>query len=360
MSLALILGGGAPNMTVMAGALLALDENDVEFDLVSTTGAGMLIGLLYAAPKGMDRREALRATCEMGVSDEIYRIFPVDYKVFHKSGPLATAYTRTLRPWVAMLPKRTPLERLCRDWAELLSATFCPFDVTASSKGLCQPPPWISEMIDFEALKRFPGNFCISAYSIDRHEPRIFYKEEITAEHFDAALAMPFIYAPYQLNGETFIEGSAMTPLSYDPLVSAQNDPVDYAVVFDVIGHQKLIHEPRSLYDAYVQSIIVPLVRMAQHDTETFIEVTRRQERLKTEVLMLEFEDLVPEAHWPKVLDWSYSNLSQLFDIGYRAGHRFYEQYRGQLTGWKNWPGQSLKPEMMNAAETGLERMLRA
>jgi predicted acylesterase/phospholipase RssA len=52
MTIALVLGGGAPNLTLMAGAVAALDDAGVEFDVVSTSGAGMLIGLLYAAPKG--------------------------------------------------------------------------------------------------------------------------------------------------------------------------------------------------------------------------------------------------------------------------------------------------------------------
>ena len=79
MTIALVLGGGAPNLTLMAGAVAALDDAGVEFDVVSTSGAGMLIGLLYAAPKGRrgdikrDRAAALKNTVNMGVDDAIYR-----------------------------------------------------------------------------------------------------------------------------------------------------------------------------------------------------------------------------------------------------------------------------------------------
>jgi hypothetical protein len=38
MTIALVLGGGAPNLTLMAGAVAALDDAGVEFDLVSTFG----------------------------------------------------------------------------------------------------------------------------------------------------------------------------------------------------------------------------------------------------------------------------------------------------------------------------------
>ena len=31
---------------------------------------------------------------------------------------------------------------------------------------------------------------------------------------------------------------------------------------------------------------------------------------------------------WPEVLDWSRSNLSRLYDVGYKAGADFYDQHR--------------------------------
>src|SRR4029077_15811648 len=44
---ALVLGGGAPNMALMAGAVAAFHDCGVEFDVVSTSGAGGLAGLLW-------------------------------------------------------------------------------------------------------------------------------------------------------------------------------------------------------------------------------------------------------------------------------------------------------------------------
>ena len=44
---ALVLGGGAPNATLMSGALVAFAAAGVHFDVISTAGAGALIGLLY-------------------------------------------------------------------------------------------------------------------------------------------------------------------------------------------------------------------------------------------------------------------------------------------------------------------------
>src|SRR5262249_6287314 len=136
MTIALVLGGGAPNLTLMAGAVAALDDAGVEFDVVSTAGAGMLIGLLYAAPRGRsgdikrDRAAALKNTINMGVHDAIYRAFPVNFKVFHKPGPLAQAYTRF---WQLAADNPEAIEGPARDfqdqWLKMLSASplFAPW-----------------------------------------------------------------------------------------------------------------------------------------------------------------------------------------------------------------------------------------
>ena len=89
---ALLLGGGAPTLTLQSGALAALHEHGVEFDVISAAGAGMLIGLLYIAPRGVSSAEALAQTRQLGVHDSIYHHFPVSFKVFHKPGELADGY----------------------------------------------------------------------------------------------------------------------------------------------------------------------------------------------------------------------------------------------------------------------------
>src|SRR5919106_2951605 len=126
MSSALLLGGGAPTLTLQSGALAALDEKGVEFSAVSTAGAGMVIGLLYAAPKGMTRQEALQNTVNMGVADEIYNAFPVNYKVFFKPGDMADVYRNFLAMMTQPPVARTPADRLLGDRMASVSATLSP------------------------------------------------------------------------------------------------------------------------------------------------------------------------------------------------------------------------------------------
>jgi hypothetical protein len=91
------------------------------------------------------------------------------------------------------------------------------------------------------------------------------------------------------------------------------------------------------LYDAWVLSIMIPLVEIAKDDLDLFNyrHNNEHQEWSKTQpildILKVEFDKHMPEEQWPHVLDWSYSNLSTLFDVGYEAGLAFFEEHEAKL-----------------------------
>jgi predicted acylesterase/phospholipase RssA len=352
----------------------ALDDAGVKFDVVSTSGAGMLIGLLYAAPKGRDRAAALQNTVNMGVHDAIYRFFPVNFKVFHKPGTLAQAYTKFWQiaadnrkaiegpagdfrdQWLKMLSasplfapwaeawkqflgkfsspdnKSGDAQRFFDDWAALMLATFCPTDLSAASQGMCQPAPFVEQAVDFSKLKEFEGDFYMSAYCIESGKMEIFEKKEITIEQFQAALAFPLIYAPFKMNGMTYLEGAAKDTLNFKGLLEKRkrkgHPVIDTIVVLDVLGMKELIAEPRGLYDAWVKSIIVPLTAIAEDDIKLFeqlhlenkVNLKKYFRGKKPKVVKIDFQKQISHNNWPNVLDWSYSNLSALYEAGYRAG----------------------------------------
>lgn len=281
MGIAIALGGGAPNLTLMTGALLALDEAGVDFQIMTTTGAGMVAGLLYAAPRRDSpdetwrdaRRRALEATREMGVDDLIYEQFPVNYKIFQKPGKLAEAYGQVVNPALWSMPRRTRRERLLSDSMAFFATMMQPASLSASSRGLCQPPPWIDLIVDFDELAKNLADgdrkFRLTAYCIEDEKAKTFNKHQITAEHFKAALAMPFIYSPYKItesNGETktYLEASAFQTMELNPDDVMGSGEVKTLVYFDLMGNRKLIGEPRHLVDAWGKSIVAPLTQIAQ------------------------------------------------------------------------------------------------
>ena len=309
MAIGLVLGGGAPNLPLMTGALLALDKAGVDFKVITTTGAGMVAGLLYAAPKKKDpsdswedtRRAALLATRAWVIDDMIYEMFPANYKIFQKPGKLAEAYSNATNPFLWSIPRDTRRQRLLGDTLAFWSAMMSPSDLKASSKGLCQPPPWIEMLVNFSDLEKNlePGEkkFRLSAYCIEDEEEATFNKEEITADHFKAALAMPFIYTPYKLTGadgitKTYLEGSAFKTLQFNPDHVMREADVDTIIFFDLMGNRHLIDAPRGLIDAWGQSIIAPLTRLAE-DQHEMLAMKRERHLLRRLVKeKLSVEDL--------------------------------------------------------------------
>jgi hypothetical protein len=149
-----------------------------------------------------------------------------------------------------------------------------------------------------------------------------------------------------KLNGKTYIEGSAIDTLCFEGLLTyrkkqleeataeptkahklAALEPLENAIVFDILSSKKIIREPRSLYDAWVQSIMIPLVEIAKDDIRLFERIHNEEWKLK--LLPIKFD--IPDSHWPYVLDWSYSNLARLYDVGYAAGERFYQENKPAL-----------------------------
>ena len=55
MTIALVLGGGAPNLTLMAGAVAALDDAGVEFDVGFDFGRGHVDRPALRGAQGQDR-----------------------------------------------------------------------------------------------------------------------------------------------------------------------------------------------------------------------------------------------------------------------------------------------------------------
>lgn len=72
---------------------------------------------------------------------------------------------------------------------------------------------------------------------------------------------------------------------------------------------------------------MIPLVEIAKDDLELFQK--KYNDYWGLNLMRVEFK--IPDHHWPKVLDWSYSNLSTLYDIGYEAGQEFFKKHEPVL-----------------------------
>lgn len=338
---ALLISGGAPNSTLIAGALVAFLERGLEFDVVSTSGAGALMGLLYRAPQGGDPRAALKRWVDVGVSDAIYNMFPVNYKVFMKPGTGASAYRQMLlanpflKPYFDVFSPNA-INGLWSDLIQLFFATMSPTDMTQKSLGMCAHLPFAEQAINFADIPKIKGDFFINAYNLTQEKMTIWGKEQITPEHLRAAFSFPMIYPPYKLGSDEYIEGAAIDTINFKALVS--DDPanpgierdLETLVVFDILGLDKLIRAPRNLYDSWVHSIITPLVQLSKDDIRLFElqhNIDPATGKPKRRLLKVDLTGAVKADQWPKMLDWSSSNLKTLFEVGYQAGQAFCNEH---------------------------------
>ncbi len=342
----------------------------MKFNVIYMAGAGAVVGLIYLAPKDLGREEALQNTVNFGVSDPIYGLLPINYKLFNKSGPSAEAFREF---WSGFPPAQAakhqfgmmPAEKLESDLLLLGGAMMCPTDLNYFSEGVCAHAPFIENVVvrKLYRARYAPPECYLSAYCVEDETITRFAKREINLNHFRAALSYPYIYAPYEIDGKHYYEGAvvetlgliefATKTLGVKERTNGLTPDADKFVIFDVMNPE-VIQRPRDLWDAFSQSIIIPLVANAekelvifQHWIETgHLLTTAKLERRNREFLQsytwvadetppnaeaFVVEFVVPEQHRPYLLDWTSSNLECLFNIGYKSGIMFLEEHGGEL-----------------------------
>src|SRR5262249_3326493 len=316
---------------------------------------------------------ALRALVEqMGVHDVIYSMVPIGYKTFFKPGP----FTRLFHTWAQNLKIPDPdnrqrnalrddmsrlvnagkgsYRRFYNDWIDMLASIMTPTTLNPFSQGVCAPFPFLEEMVDFDELKRFPGRFYMNAYNITKDITKgkmvQFSKEEITPAHFRAALAYPSIYPPAEINGQLYYEGADHDPINFGHLIEEcqhwkrlrrfvdeedwkrEKFEIKNIVLIDILDSLRnyLIREPRSLWDAYGISIMTPVVALAEKNIEHFLKydnIVYENGKPKKRFNFLRMKFTIPEDVRPYIMEWSYSNLNNLWSIGYVTGMNFCDRH---------------------------------
>ena len=368
-----MLGGGAPNFTLMSGALLELhsylqrkrrERKPLYFTLA---GAGAVVGLMYLAPKNMDDdpAKAMRNTMNFGISDLIYEMLPINYKMFGKSGPSAEAFNQIWfnLPEVQAAQNQygmSDAEALRADSLLFLGAMMCPTDVNFFSKGFCDHPHLIDSLIDFEALNALdPNQVCIeiNAFCIEKRELIDFtnyetkpdgtpvripdtqqgrlVKKNIVPEQLRAALAFPFIYPPSKFGEYHYYEGAAFQCLNQ--IASYELDKIECYIVIDPM-QAKLIASPRNLWEAFALSIIMPTSGLAELGRQLLemgasmpaiprapsggngYRAVEALLHLGPRVYYADFQ--IDPEDIPDAWGWSRSSLRKLFEIGQTAGRQ--------------------------------------
>ncbi|HSD54402.1 MAG TPA: patatin-like phospholipase family protein [Burkholderiales bacterium] len=233
-------------------------------------------------------------------------------------------------------------KRAYNDLVELAFSAMTPSTLTFRSKGLAAPLPFLDEIVSFDKLKDLRVNrpdlhLCVNAYNMTEdarlgatigkgrahrnpNVMQIFDQTEIDAPHIRAAFSMPFIYPPARILDDYYSEGADHQPINFHDLATNKISGNIQAALLDVLGDLEdlLVRTPRDLWDAYVISIMTPVVALANEDIDDF------ETAIGTHGVDLVHADWqIPPEFKAYVMDWSYSNLDKLFETGQQAGRVF-------------------------------------
>jgi hypothetical protein len=248
--------------------------------------------------------------------------------------------------WLNIWLKSDKERRIYNDLVDLWFAAITPSTLNPKSKGLAAPLPFLEDLVCFKTLKdprKFNGHLCVNAYnmtadaSLDARTRRdrerrnkavmeIFDQTVIDGDHIRAAFSMPFIYPPARIGDSYYSEGADHQPINFHTLShrnGATAGPTKVALL-DVLADLEdlLVRTPRDLWDAYVISIMTPVVALAHEDISDFEDARR-----KHGVELVHADWNIPHEFRPFVMDWSYSNLERLFVAGQEAAVNFLRDY---------------------------------
>lgn len=366
-----MLGGGAPNFTLMSGALLELhpyleQKRQAGKPLYFTmAGAGAVVGLMYLAPKNMNPAVAMKNTTNFGISDLIYEMCPINYKMFGKLGPSADAFNQIWfnLPEVQAAQNQygmSDADALRADWLLFLGAMMCPTDLNFFSQGFSDHPHLIESLIDFDRLNVLdPNQVCIeiNAFCIEKRELIDFtnyetkpdgtpiripdtpqgklIKKNIVPEQLRAALAFPFIYPPYKFDGNHYYEGAAFQCLNQ--IAADEIEKIECYIVLDPM-QANLIGCPRNLWESFALAIIMPTSGLAELGRQLLdmgasmpalprapsggngYRAAEALLHLGPRVYYADFK--IDPKDIPDAWGWSRSSLRRLFEIGQIAGRQ--------------------------------------
>jgi len=320
----IVLSGTAPAMTLMSGAMLAFAEHDIEFEVISTAGVGGLIGMLYLAAKDKTREEALRALPNLFVSDWIYRFFPVNFKVFHKYGPYATAFyqVRKSMPKFDIAPgEPSPLRRFANDWMDLWATALTPPSMGTASNALMSHVPLIDDLVDFNLLAGSRTRFYLNAFSLYDRRLKLYDNQTVTPDVYNGAQAMFMLFPPVKAGSDLLVTGASHDPTALQAIWTKERDRLWGVLALEPFG-KHFWRAPRGVYDAFQLMLMNPIASLQEltfgmyGQTEVLLD---RAAAPPTTLPRLYTMSVVLNPDSTRLLNWSYENAVALQKIGHRT-----------------------------------------
>jgi len=334
----IVLSGWAPAMTLMSGVMLGFIKEGISFEVVSTSGIGALIALLYLAPKGKTNEEALKELPNLFVSNLLHRLAPLNFKMFYKNSPFAQLWYE-LREQLPKIPvdpgSASPAARFVNDSMDLVATAVTPPTLESYRNALMSQVSMMEERVDFNALRdpEFEPRLYLNAFDLAAKRQRIFSTGEIAADAYRAAQAMFLMFPPEPIDGELYTTGATHDPTGLQAIWMNERANLDMVIALDPVA-PAIWRPPVNVHDAFQLMLLNPIVALqvltfalyAETESAINAQLDLNAQPKLPRLYRLPFDVApckIPAAYYPQMLEWTHKNAVTLECIGRCAAEEF-------------------------------------
>jgi predicted acylesterase/phospholipase RssA len=356
---AIALAGGGPAAGLHIGALAALEEAGIEFDVFSLSCVGAWVGIVYNTRRGRNRAQQtydfFAEHCFR--DDDSYKWFPInrgfssDLPALWRAWrdfPLAADrdWSKWILPqqindsfqhWLALCCKgRLPTDLEFNNWVlndvmavnpatRFLVSLIYKSRVNGLTKIYYEDSEVLEKVFNGRALYEQKATIYHNAWrmAVKGGRPgamQIFHNRptqaggyvEISKQSLCACSALPFIEESVTIDGETYTEGALVDTVNFANLLR-DHPKLDEVWVNRIVGETQ-IKPAENLYDSLGNLPMQFCAEVGENDIKLFRQHLLNQTRMRPRVVE------IPMLENTKVnFDWSHENLKHGYEEGMEA-----------------------------------------
>ncbi len=342
---ALALAGGGPLVGIQIGALKALEEAGIEFDVFTCGCVGSWVGCLYnSMPPQQDRIGAITEFFrQIFVEDDVFSKYPVPVKTFlvDYQGDMQKTLELMMDPesyqdlflpwrigqymWEMWNQPATSKEYFnyylskgisLNPWARYMMNMSYGLHKSGRT-GLVHNDDLVNQFIDFDALCQSEKLVYFNAYNLSKQQIELFVNRHNhpkfatgNAQYLMAGSSVLNYTANPEINGDKYCEGAVIDTVNFEHLMENHPD-LDEVWVIKITDY-KSIKPPQNLLDAELLAVMLPFTTIADDDIKLFKYHLKEQgDTTKVVEIGMRYDEL--NYHW------SYANLDKGIEVGYQG-----------------------------------------
>lgn len=372
---AIALSGGGPPVGLQVGALKALDELDIEFEVFTTDCIGSWTACIYNSHQKAKRYEKMKEFYDACfVPDDIFdgfsvptNIFIVDYfkdfmayweKLFEYDTYQGLLLPERIYEYVLhyLNPANFPQNSVdlsqmftkamsLNPFSRLMFKLFYQNRKTGKS-WLLGPgnygEDFVNQFIDLEKLMELDAMIYFNAFNLSQKRINLFVNRKdhpkykpISLKTLKANSSILGYLENWDIEGDQFCEGAVVDTVNFRGLLANHSD-LDEVWVLNILDY-KIVEPPRNQLEADLLAVELPMTTIAQSDIKLFsfyLQEAGLDEKIKLVKLNLSYKDLD--------YFWKQSTLEHGIQAGYDGAIASIKAYLQEAGEWDEQYGMRM------------------